>query len=375
VGGGFAGLSAAKRLSRADVDVTVIDRRNHHLFQPLLYQVATAALSPADIAAPIRGVLRGRGNVEVLLDEVIGIDTGQKLVLARDNATQTYDYLVIATGSVFSYFGHDEWQRWAPGLKSTEDATSIRHRLLLAFEKAETTRDRVAKDELMTFILVGGGPTGVEMAGSIAELAKATLARDFRHIRPETARILLIEAGPRLLTGFPEKLGEYAVRQLARMGVDVRLNTPIEEINETGVVAKGERIPAANVIWCAGVRATPVGEWLGIGTERNGTIRVLPDLSVPGHPDIFVLGDLARVEGQDGTALPGLAAVAKQRERLSAICLRVAVPANQKRVRSVTGTSGRWPPSAGSQPLQTSVVSPLPARPLGPSGASFTSTS
>ena len=312
VGAGFAGLAAAKRLRDAPVQVTVIDRRNHHLFQPLLYQVATAALSPADIAAPIRAMLRPQRNAEVLLDEVIGIDTQARLVLTRDNATQRYDYLVICTGSQYSYFGHQEWARFAPSLKSVEDATEIRRRILLAFERAETTSDEALRRRLLTFVLVGGGPTGVEMAGAVAELARATLARDFRRIAPSSARILLIEAGPRLLSGFPERLGKYAVHALTRMGVDVRLETPIEQIDADGIVARGERMESATVVWCAGVRGTPVGQWLGVPTERNGTVRVTPELSVPGLEQVYVLGDAASAMGADDHPLPGLAAVAVQ---------------------------------------------------------------
>jgi NADH:ubiquinone reductase (H+-translocating) len=315
VGAGFAGLTAAKRLGRAPVEVTVIDRRNHHLFQPLLYQVATAALSPADIAAPIRATLRPYRNVEVLLDEVTGIDTAARRVITKDTAAQSYDFLILATGSKYAYFGHEDWPRFAPGLKSVEDATDIRRRLLLAFERAESIRDPALRQRLLTFVLVGGGPTGVEMAGAIAELAKATLARDFRHIDPKSARILLVEAGPRLLPAFPEKLSAYARSTLARMGVDVRLETMIEHIDEEGVIARGERIPAATVIWSAGVQATPVGRWLGLATARNGTVRVEPDLSVPELPEVFVPGDAAMAPGPDGTPLPGLAAVAEQQGR------------------------------------------------------------
>ena len=315
VGAGFGGLAAAQRLGKAPVDVTVIDRRNHHLFQPLLYQVATAALSPADVAAPIRATLRPYRNTEVLLDEVVEIDPEARRVITRDNADQTYDYLIVATGSVYAYFGHEDWPCYAPGLKSLEDAIAIRRRLLLAFERAETTRDPTRRERLLTFVLVGGGPTGVEMAGAIAELAKATLARDFRHIDPGAARILLVEAGPRLLPGFPEKLSTYAAATLRRMGVEVRLETMIEAIDAEGVTARGERIPTGMVVWSAGVRATPVGQWLGVGTARNGAVEVEPDLSVPYFPEVFVLGDAAYVPGPDGKPLPGLAAVAEQQGR------------------------------------------------------------
>ncbi len=312
VGAGFAGLSLAKRLRDAPVAVTIVDRRNHHLFQPLLYQVATAALSPADIAAPVRAMLRRQENAEVMLDEVVGIDMSARRLQTRDNASLHYDYLILCSGSRYSYFGNDDWACFAPSLKSVEDATEIRRRILLAFERAETTSDEALRRRLLTFVLVGGGPTGVEMAGAVAELARATLARDFRRIAPASAHILLVEAGPRLLNGFPEALGRYAVKALEKMGVDVRLETAIEQIDEDGIVARGERIESATVVWCAGVRATPVGEWLGVPTERNGSVRVKPDLSVPDLKNVFVLGDAASTLGADGRPLPGLAAVAVQ---------------------------------------------------------------
>jgi NADH:ubiquinone reductase (H+-translocating) len=312
VGAGFAGLAAAKALGGADARVTLIDRRNHHLFQPLLYQVATAALSPADIAEPIRAVVRRHANVEVLMDEVVDIDLAGRRVVTRDHADQGYDWLILATGAGFSYFGHDEWAAHAPGLKSVEDAVLIRNRLLIAFEKAETARDAAARRRLLTFVLVGGGPTGVEMAGAIAELAKATLARDFRHIDPRAARIVLVEAAPQLLSGFPDKLAAYARNALERMGVEVRLDSPVEAVTAEGAIIGGECIPASNVIWCAGVEASPVARWLDTPTERGGTVKVAPDLSLPGHPEVFVAGDAACLEAEDGKPLPGLAAVAQQ---------------------------------------------------------------
>jgi NADH:ubiquinone reductase (H+-translocating) len=312
VGAGFGGLEAARALARSPVDVTVIDRHNYHLFQPLLYQVATAALSPADIAQPIRALLRHQRNATVLLDEVIGVDTAARRVETRFAANQRYDYLVLATGSQYAYFGHSDWPRLAPGLKSIDDATLIRRRLLLAFEEAETVTDPELRRRLLTFVLVGAGPTGAEMAGALAELAHATLSRDFRHINPHTAHIVLVEAGPRVLAGFPEKLAAFARRSLERMGVEVRLNTPIEAIDQQGVVAKGERIDAANVIWCAGVEASPVARWLGAPAAKGGRVKIAPDLSVPGHPEIFVIGDAAYSIGPQGVALPGLAPVAQQ---------------------------------------------------------------
>jgi NADH dehydrogenase len=312
VGAGFGGLETARKLAQSPVDVTVIDRHNYHLFQPLLYQVATAALSPADIAAPIRVILRHQQNATVLLDEVIGIDAAARRIETRFGAAQTYDYLVLATGSQYTYFGHNDWPGLAPGLKSIDDATVIRRRVLLAFEEAETTTDPAIRQRLLTFILVGGGPTGVEMAGALAELAHATFSRDFRHINPHTAHILLVEAGPRVLSGFPEKLADFARRSLERMGVEVLLDRPIEAIDAHGVLAGGKRIEAANVIWCAGVEASPVARWLGAPAGKGGRIKVAPDLSVPDRPEIFVIGDAAFVAGPGGEPLPGLAPVAKQ---------------------------------------------------------------
>jgi NADH:ubiquinone reductase (H+-translocating) len=312
VGAGFGGLEAARKLARSPVDVTVIDRRNYHLFQPLLYQVATAALSPADIAQPIRAVLRDQQNATVLLDEVIGVDVAARRVETRFGADQSYDYLILATGSQYAYFGHDEWPRLAPGLKSIDDATLIRRRVLFAFEEAENVTDPEIRRRLLTFVLVGAGPTGVEMAGALVELAHASLSRDFRHINPHTAHILLVEAGPRVLSGFPERLADFARHSLERMGVEVLLDTPIEAIDRYGVVARGKRIEAANVIWCAGVEASPVARWLGAPADQSGRIRVAADLSVPGHAEIFVIGDAALVTGPRGDPLPGLAPVAKQ---------------------------------------------------------------
>ncbi len=326
VGAGFGGLTAAQHLSRAPVELVLIDRHNYHLFQPLLYQVATAALSPADIAAPIRHVLRDQKNATMLLDEVVDVDAGARTVRLREGGALGFDYLVLATGSVYSYFGHADWPRYAPGLKSIDDATDIRRRLLLAFEKAETTDDAEARQRLLTFVLVGAGPTGVEMAGALAELARAALAEDFRRINPRAARILLIEAGPRVLAGFPEKLALFAATSLRRMGVELLLDTKIEAIDGDGVVANGERIAAATVVWCAGVEATPVARWLGAEANRGGMVKVAPDLSVPGHPNIFVIGDAALVPDRNGKPLPGVAPVAKQQGRYVAavIAARIA---------------------------------------------------
>ncbi len=312
VGAGFGGLSAAQKLAKAPVEVFLIDRHNYHLFQPLLYQVATAALSPADIAVPIRHILRRQKNATMLLDEVTGIDLAARCVKTRGSAATRFDYLILATGSVYNYFGHADWPRRAPGLKSVDDATDIRRRVLIAFERAEMTADEAARRRLLTFVLVGAGPTGVEMAGALAELARAALADDFRRINPREARIILVEAGPRVLAGFPERLARFAAASLRRMGVELRLDTPIRAIDEDGVTAGDERIPAATVIWCAGVQATPVAQWLDAPTAKGGTVKVAPDLSVPGHPDIFVVGDAAFVTDDHGKPLPGVAPVAKQ---------------------------------------------------------------
>jgi NADH dehydrogenase FAD-containing subunit len=311
VGGGFGGLWAAHALQHAPVRVTVIDRRNHHLFQPLLYQVATAGLSPADIAVPIRSILRRRKNLSVLMAEVTGVDRAARVV-ETGSTRIAYDALVIATGTTHAYFGHDEWRRFAPGLKSVEDALFIRRRLLLAFEEAEAGTDAVRRAALLTFIVVGGGPTGVELAGAIAELAHKALARDFRHIDPQQARIVLLEAGPRLLASFPDRLAARALRDLESLGVEVRLDTAVESVDEEGVVAGGARLAARTVLWAAGVAASPAARWLGADSDRAGRVKVEPNLAVPGAPEIFVIGDTALVLDAAGNPLPGVAPVAKQ---------------------------------------------------------------
>ncbi|HZU90658.1 MAG TPA: NAD(P)/FAD-dependent oxidoreductase [Stellaceae bacterium] len=324
VGGGFAGIEAARALQRSPARVTVIDCRNYSLFQPLLYQVATAALSPADVAVPIRSLLRG-ANTEVVLDEVVGVELDSARVRTRAGRAIGFDFLVLASGSQYNYFGHDEWISFAPGPKTLEDAVTIRRRLLLAFEEAEISGGDEERRALMTFVIVGGGPTGVEMAGAVAELARATLVRDFRHIDPALAHILLIEAGPRLLGAFPEKLGLYARRALTRLGVEVLLDTEVEHIDATGVLAGGRRIAARSVIWGAGVEATPAAPWLGVRPDRHGEVDVNPDFSIVGHPNVFVVGDAARALGSDGKPLPGLAAVAKQEGRYVGRLLRCRI--------------------------------------------------
>ncbi|MBV9198761.1 MAG: NAD(P)/FAD-dependent oxidoreductase [Alphaproteobacteria bacterium] len=310
IGAGFGGLSAALRLGRVGADVTVIDRRNHHLFQPLLYQVATAALSPADIAAPIRGILARYTNTDVILGKVTGIDVPGHAVLIGGRRVP-YDQLIIATGARESYFGHDDWAAVTSGLKSIEDATTMRRRILVAFERAEDTEDEAERRRLLTFLIIGGGPTGVELAGALAELAKAALVRDFRHIDPTTARIVLVEAAPRLLSSFPPRLSEVAARALERLGVEVRVGTRVTRCDDCGAVLGNERLESRTIIWAAGVAASPAASWLGVEPERGGRVTVGPDLTLPGHADIFVIGDTAQVTSPAGP-LPGVAPVAKQ---------------------------------------------------------------
>ncbi|HXL98456.1 MAG TPA: NAD(P)/FAD-dependent oxidoreductase [Rhizomicrobium sp.] len=312
IGAGFAGIEVARRLGRAGLPVTLVDRRNHHLFQPLLYQVATAALSPADIAEPIRKMLHSYPSVEVRLDALTGIDRAARRVSLASGTHVPFDYLVIATGATHSYFGHDDWEAFAPGLKTIEDARQIRSRLLLAFERAEMSRDPAEQRRLMTIAVIGGGPTGVELAGSIAELARYTLVRDFRAIHAETATVLLLEAGPRILTAFPDDLADYALKKLGTLGVTVRTDCAVERITDHSITAAGEEIGVGIAIWAAGVKASSAGRLLGVETDRAGRVAVNPDLSVPGLENVYVLGDLALAKGEDGKPLPGLAQVAKQ---------------------------------------------------------------
>jgi NADH dehydrogenase len=311
IGAGFGGLSAAQALARAPVDVTVIDRQNHHCFQPLLYQVATAALSPAEIAWPIRAILRHQRNATVLMAEVTGIDTANRQV-KTSSATIPYDYLVVATGATHSYFGHDEWAQVAPGLKRIEDATRIRRSILLAFERAELTDDAAERSRLLTFVIIGAGATGVEMAGAVAEIARYTIAKDFRRIDPRTARIILIEAGPRVLPTLSNDLSDYAWQSLTKMGVDVRTDTRVTGCDERGVDLANGRIDAGTIIWAAGVVASPAARWLDAEHDSAGRVIVKDDLSVPGHLDVFVIGDAATVKSADGKPVPGVAPAAKQ---------------------------------------------------------------
>jgi NADH dehydrogenase len=311
-GAGFGGLACAKELGRAGVRVTVIDRRNYHLFVPLLYQVATAALSPADIARPIRRILGKYRNIDVMLGEVASVNAGGHTLRLSDGLVIPYDRLVIATGSQYSYFGHPEWERLAPGPRNLEEARLLRTRLLTAFERAEISRDEAEQRALMTTVIVGGGPTGVEMAGSVAELTRHALVRDFRRIDPSRARILLLEAGPRILSSFAPGLSDYARRALTELGVTVLTGQAVEAIDANGVVAAGQRIDAGTVIWGAGVQASPAGQWLGVELDRDGRIPVAPDLSVRGLADIYALGDTALADDGAGAPLPALAQVAKQ---------------------------------------------------------------
>jgi len=313
IGAGFGGLSAAQRLAGAPFRVTIVDRHNYHLFQPLLYQVATAGLSPGDIASPIRAILRRQRNATVVLAKVSGIDTGRKEVLAEGRRIP-YDYLIVATGAEHAYFGHD-WAPYAPGLKTIDDATYLRRRILLAFERAEVEADPEERRRLLNFVVVGGGPTGVETAGAIAELARRALAADFRSIDPRCARIILLEAGSRLLAPFDPALSEAARRSLVELGVEVRLGAAVTDCDCSGLSIGDERLPARTIVWAAGVKASPAAAWLGAARDRAGRVKVAADLSVPGHADIFVIGDAAAAAGPDGKPLPGIAPVAKQQGR------------------------------------------------------------
>jgi NADH:quinone reductase (non-electrogenic) len=326
IGGGFAGLNAAKQLRDADVAVTIVDQHNHHTFQPLLYQVATASLSPVDIAGPIRGILRSQKNLRVILAEVTGIDLARSVIQMGDDELG-FDYLIIGAGSTHSYFGHDEWEKYAGGLKTLDDAVRMRNQILLGFEAAERAHSDDERRREMTFAIVGGGPTGVELAGAIAEIARHSISRDFDVIDPRQAKILLIDAGPRLLLAYPESLSKHAQTDLERLGVDVRLNALVTDVDAHGVTLKsGERIEAATILWAAGVQASPLGRTLGTELDRAGRVVVNPDLSVPGHPNVFVAGDLAALNGKDGKQLPGVAQVAMQQGRAAAknIVRRVA---------------------------------------------------
>jgi len=318
VGGGFGGLAAAKALRKTNAQVILIDRQNHHLFQPLLYQVATSVLSPGQIASPIRGILRKQRNTTVLLGEVTRVDSDRRRVFVdsvdREGVAVEYDYLILATGASHSYFGHDEFEQFAPGLKSLADAVAIRNRILRAFEQAEAEEDPQSHRDLLTFVLVGAGPTGVEMASALADLVRRALRSEFRRIDPTSARIVLIDMGNRVLATFAEKLSAAARRRLEKLGVEVRLDHGVEHIDADGVIVAGERIASKTVIWTAGVAPSPAGKWLKAATDRAGRVRVQPDLTVTGHPEIFVIGDTASLD-RDGHPLPGVAQVAMQQGR------------------------------------------------------------
>jgi len=320
VGGGFGGLRAARALRSAPVDVTLIDRRNYHLFQPLLYQVATGSLSPGQIAAPLRGVLSRQENVRVLMGHVVDIDPEARRVLLADGASFGYDSLIVAAGSQTSYYGHDEWREWAPGMKSIEEATNIRHKILYAFEVAERLTDPAERHAWLRFVIVGAGATGVELAGAIGEIARQTLKNDFRSIRPQDAEIILLDGAPRVLTSFPEELARKAAASLARLGVQVKTGVMVKEIDHDGVTIESsgatDRMPSKTVIWAGGVTAPALGRTLAsrtkAETDRGGRLKVKADLTVPGYPDLYVVGDLARASGPDGKPLPGVAQVAMQ---------------------------------------------------------------
>ena len=307
IGAGFGGLEAARALRKSNAEITVIDRHNHHTFQPLLYQVATAVISPADIAWPVRSILRKQQNASVMLGAIRSIDTQARVVRA-DTVELSYDYLVLATGVTHSYFGHDDWQNAAPGLKTLTDATKIRSRVLLSFERAELATSDADRKRFLTFVIVGGGPTGVEMAGAIAEIARQTLRFDFRHIDPRAARILLIEAGPRILPTFPEDLSSYAEKSLRKMGVEVMTSTMVTDVKRDHVMLDERKIESEAIVWAAGVKASAAAEWINADSDRVGRIKVSADLSVPGHPEIFAVGDTATMP----SPIPGIAPAAKQ---------------------------------------------------------------
>lgn len=312
IGGGFGGLAVAQELGGSEIDVTVIDRRNHNLFQPLLYQVATAALSPADISEPIRRTLGRYRNISVVLAAVTGIDTERRLVQTDCAGSIGYDYLVLATGSDYNYFGHEDWRRLAPGLKSVREARQIRQRLLLAFEKAELTQDPEEQRALLTSIVIGGGPTGVEMAGAISEMGRFMVARDFRHISVDKVRVILLEGGPRILSAFPEDLSTYAREALARLGVDVKTGRTVADVRNGEVTVDGDRIRAGTIVWGAGVKASPAAQWLGVEPAAAGRVPVSPMLEVIGVPNVYAIGDTAAAKDEKGELLPALAQVAKQ---------------------------------------------------------------
>lgn len=322
VGAGFGGLEVVHRLGGAPVRITMVDRRNHHLFQPLLYQAATASLTTAEIAWPIRNLLHRRREVTTLMATVMGVDKEARHVILDSGSRLAYDTLVLATGARHAYFGNDAWEAFAPGLKTLEDAITIRRRILIAFERAELETDPARRAALLNFVIIGGGPTGVELAGAIAELASVTLAKDFRNIDPKQARVVLIEAGKRLLPVFPEDLSEYAKRSLEALGVEVVLGHPVTACTGEGIIYAGNSLAAATVVWAAGVNASPAAQWVGTPADRAGRAQVTPELTVPGHPDIFVIGDTAAVIDARGKPVPGIAPAAKQQGKHVATVIR-----------------------------------------------------
>jgi NADH dehydrogenase len=330
VGAGFGGLETVHRLAGAPVRITMIDRRNHHLFQPLLYQVATASLATSEIAWPVRHLLRKRKEIATLLATVEGVDTDGRRVLLDDGSAIPYDTLVLATGARHAYFGHDDWEPFAPGLKTLEDATTVRRRILLAFERAERETDPQRRAALLTFVIIGAGPTGVELAGTIAELARTTLVGDFRSIDTRESRVVLIEAGPRVLAAFTEDLSAYAQRALEKLGVEVALGQPVTACSAEGVVYGGKTLPAATIIWAAGVQASPAAQWIGAPADGAGRTRVDPDLTVPGHKEIFVIGDTAAVADPAGNPVPGIAPAAKQQGKHVAATIRAGLAGNHQ---------------------------------------------
>ncbi len=320
VGGGFAGIRAAKKLKASLFEITLIDKNNHHLFQPLLYQVASAGLGASDIAEPIRSILSNRKHIEVLMDEVTGVDTTRKIVRGKKRNIP-YDYLILAPGSKYNYFSHPEWEKQAPSLKTIEDALNIRKKVLIAFENAEMAKDNAEREAYLNFVIVGGGPTGVELAGSLAELSRQALKKDFKNIDPKKARILLVEMGKKILPSFDSSLSQKALKALQRLGVEVKTESTLEEVTEKGVVISGKFFPSKTVLWAAGVVAAPIKDWIKCETDRVGRVKVLSDLSVPHYPEIFVLGDAAYVE-QKGKLLPGIAPVAIQQGKYIATLLK-----------------------------------------------------
>lgn len=331
IGGGFAGLYMAKRLRGAPVRVTLVDRRNHHLFQPMLYQVATAALNPADIASPIRSILRRHQNLEVLLGDVVRVDVAARTIHLADGATLGYDYLAVAPGARHSYFGHPEWEAHAPGLKAIEDALEIRRRVLLAFEQAEREADPTRRQQLLTFVVVGGGPTGVEVAGALAEIRRFALARDFRHIDPREATVMLLEGGPRILPSYPESLSRRAKADLRRLGVDVREQTLVTGLTDQAVEAAGWRIPSTTVVWAAGNQASPLLASLGVPLTPQGRVIVEPDCTIPGHPEVFVLGDAAWHEHDGQPPVPATCPGGIQMGQYAAKAVRAAIAGRPRR--------------------------------------------